>query len=294
MIDTTVIGSYPVRLSGARHAKAYFEGAPNEAPSESLRQALQAQIKAKVDIVSDGQTSGDFVNIFARNFSGLVIQTRPVVLSDIEYLRPSTANDQKAAKELLPAGVRLKGIITGPYTMAKSSINRHYKSLKELSFAYAEGLAKEAQALDDIVDFIQIDEPFFSVDYPDYGGELVAKVLAQTKSQSMLHICGDVSRIFERLVEYNVDYLEHEFAANPRLWDIVKEIDFKQRLGVGVVRSDVNRAETIQQIESRMRTALNHKDEGQLMFNPDCGLRNLDIEVAQAKLRNMVLARDRL
>ena len=56
----------------------------------------------------------------------------------------------------------------------------------------------------------------------------------------------------------------------------------------------VNKAETAKEIEGRMRAAFQHVDASKLMFNPDCGMRNLDVEVAQEKLANMVTARNRL
>ncbi len=294
MIPTTVIGSFPVRLDGGRYARAYFDGAPADAPSESLRLAVEAQAEAGVDIVSDGQTRGDFVRIFAAAFRGVVLEDRPVVVGELEYAGSGLAADLEAARRIIPEGVMLKGIVTGPYTLAKASEDRHYGSVEDLAYAYAAGLAREAEALGAVADYVQVDEPFFSVDFPEYGRRLVEEVLSQVDCPTMLHVCGDVSGIFERLVEYKVDFLEHEFAANPRLWDAVGDVDFRQTLGVGVVRSDENRAESVKEIAGRMATALGHKDAGGLMFNPDCGLRNLDPEVAMAKLRNMVAAREGL
>jgi len=292
MIETTVIGSYPVTLDGAKYAKAYFEDGKSNAPEESIRQAVSKQVEAGIDIVSDGQTRGNFVNIFARNFRGALIQSRPIVIGELEYGKPATVDDLRLVRKLIPKKTKLKGIITGPYTMARNSENRHYGSVKELAFAYAEGLAKEASALDAVVDYIQVDEPYFSVDYPEYGRELTEKVFGTVKAPRMLHVCGDVSKVFSRLVEYKVDFLEHEFAANPGLWDALKGVDYKQRLGVGVVRSDDNKVEPVEEIASRMRTALKRLPAERLLFNPDCGLRNLDPDKAYAKLKNMVKARD--
>lgn len=292
MIPTTVIGSYPVRLDGTEYAKAYFGEVEVHAVEDAIEQAVEKQVDAGIDIVSDGQTRGNFVNIYARNFRGVVIQDRPVVLDEMEYMGPSTVDDQMRARELLPDGVQLKGIITGPYTMAKNSVDRHYGSVEELAYAYADGLAVEAEALDDIVDYVQVDEPFFSVDYPEYGGELLEKVLGGVKKPRMLHVCGDVSHVFGKFTEFNVDVLEHEFAANPQLWDTVKEVDFDQKLGVGVVRSDLNDVESVEEIEARMKNAVDHVDADKLLFNPDCGLRNLSPEAAFNKLKNMVAARD--
>ncbi|MBD3387636.1 MAG: hypothetical protein GF416_01180 [Candidatus Altiarchaeales archaeon] len=294
MIPTTVIGSYPIRLDGVKYAKAYHEGAKADAVGESLSKAVEEQVAAGLDIISDGQTRGDFINIFARNFSGVVIQTRPTVLKEIEYSRLSTIDDQRKVRELVPEGVEVKGIITGPYTMAKSSVNRYYDSIEDLAFSYARGLAKEAEELDGIVDYVQVDEPFYSVDYPEYGRKLTETVLKGVKKPRMLHVCGDVSEIFKELAGFKVEVLEHEFAANPQLWETVKDVKFKQKLGVGVVRSDLNRAETVEEIEERMNVALEHMDASRLFFSPDCGLRNLDPQVAYKKLENMVSARDRL
>ncbi len=291
-IPTTVIGSYPVRLDGAKYAKAYFADSKADASSESIELAVSAQADAGIDIVSDGQTRGDFINIYARNFKGVAMQERPIVYSKLEYTPGSQAEDLKSAKGFLPKGVKIKGIITGPYTMAKGSVDRHYQSIEKLSYAYAEGLALEAKQMAKVADFIQIDEPFFSVDYPKYGRELVEMVFAGVKKKSMLHVCGDVSKIFPKLAEYKVDYLLHEFAANPGLWDVVSKAEFGQRLGVGVVRSDINKVETVAETASRMRKAIDYIEPKRLVFNPDCGLRNLDPEVAYGKLKNMVSARD--
>ncbi|MFH0861394.1 MAG: hypothetical protein V1875_00045 [Candidatus Altiarchaeota archaeon] len=293
MIPTTVIGSYPVRLDGAKYAKSYFFGEGFDASSESLGQAVEAQVDAGIEIVSDGQTSGDFIKIFAKRFRGVVIQSRPVVVGSVEYAGFASVDAQKAVRQLLPGGRQLKGIITGPYTLAKGSENRHYRGVEDLAYAYAEGLAKEASALDDVVDFVQIDEPFFSVDYPEYGRKLIEQVLRGVSKPRMLHVCGDVSTIFGKLVEYKVEYLEHEFAANPGLWETVKDVDFDQTLGVGVVRSDINKAETVDVILARMNVALAFREPNRLMFNPDCGMRNLDPQVAKTKLKNMVKARDK-
>jgi 5-methyltetrahydropteroyltriglutamate--homocysteine methyltransferase len=293
-IPTTVIGSYPVRLEGAKYAKAYFQGGTSDAVNDSLVEAVESQVKAGIDIVSDGQTRSEFLALYARCFSGVAIQSRPVVYSSIEYIGGENISDQEKAKKLLPEKVKLKGIITGPYTLAKSSVDRHYKSVEKLSRAFAEGLSQEAAKMSTTVDYIQLDEPFLSVDYPEYAQSLVESVFASVKVPKMLHICGDVSGIFPNLAEYKVDYLEHEFAANPRLWDTVSEYSFKQKIGAGVVRSDVNLAESVDEIASNMRIALGHLPSERLVFNPDCGMRNLDPDVAFQKLNNLTCARERV
>ncbi len=294
MIQTTVIGSYPSRLDGKAYAKAYHMSEPQDAGDETMRAAVTDIVGAGIDIVADGQTRSDFISLFARCFSGIVMQGRPVVIDEIEYVRQATIADQKAVRKMLPKDMLLKGIVTGPYTIAKNSQDRRYKDLQELSFAYARGLAKEVEALSDICDFVQVDEPYFSVDLPEYAKDLVGKVMGKAKVPKMLHVCGDVSDQFASFVEFPVDYLEHEFAASPGIWDVACEIDFAQTLGVGVARSDINEIDTVDVICERMKQAMDNRDPKKLMFNPDCGLRNLDVDVARAKLENIVTARNSL
>jgi len=294
MIPVTVIGSYPTRLDGEKYARAYFRDESVNAVREGIEQAVQKQLTAGVDIISDGQCRGDFISLFARNFKGVLMQTKPVVVSEIEYMGASTVQDQGIVKSIAGDRAKVKGIITGPYTLAKSCRNRHYEGVEDLAYAFAKGLSREAKELDSVVDFIQVDEPFYSVEYPEYGRDLLGKVFSEVSKPKMLHVCGDVSDIFDDLTEFDVDYLEHEFAANPHLWESVSEIDFRQTLGVGVVRSDVDKVESIDELKDRMSEALKHVDEDKLMFNPDCGLRNLSPDVAFNKLRNMVAARNLL
>ena len=59
-------------------------------------------------------------------------------------------------------------------------------------------------------------------------------------------------------------------------------------LGVlGIARS---RIETVNEIESRLRAALEHLDKDRLMAAPDCGLGILPQDILAQKLANMVAA----
>ena len=292
-IQTTVIGSYPASLDAAEHARRYFGSDLKDPARDMIRQAVEKQIEAGIDIISDGQTRGDFVKIFAEKFRGVVVERRTVVISEIEYTRPVSVDDINYTKKLAGKRAQIKGIITGPFTLAKSCENRHYKNLRELAFAFAEALNREARALEPHVAMLQIDEPFYSVDYPKYARETIAIVRKGIKKSVGLHACGDVAGIFQKLVEFPVDVLHHEFAANPRLLSVVSEIKFKQKIGFGCVRSDSERVEEVKDIAANIRKAIDALGAEKIILNPDCGLRNLPQEAAFKKLRNMVKARDK-
>jgi len=289
---TSVIGSYPTLLDSGKYARAYAQGDVIEASDELISYAVNAQVDAGIDVVSDGQTRTDFITLFARNFKGILIQSRPIVVDELEYKLPLTDADQAFVRKIIPEEKKIKGIVTGPYTLARYSSDRFYGSIEKLAFAYAKGLNQEVRALNPIVEFIQVDEPEFSIDYPEYAGDLINTVFEGVDKTRMLHSCGDVSDVFKDLVELNVDVLEHEFAANPHLLDTVKDIDFSQKLGYGCVRSDTLDVEPVSEVKDRIKNALKVFDKDRIMLNPDCGLRNLPPDIAYSKLGNMVQARD--
>jgi 5-methyltetrahydropteroyltriglutamate--homocysteine methyltransferase len=289
-LPTTVVGSYPAAPAGAALLRYCREGVDPYA--ESLEQAVEAQLSAGIHLVSDGQTRNDMVRLFATRLSGIRMRSRPVIMGEIAFKSPITVNDQRMARRAIGGRAMLKGIITGPFTLARSCADEHYGSEERAAMAFAEALNCEAKALSAEVDLIQLDEPFFSVEMPEYAGSLVSAVLSGVDLPKALHVCGDVGRIFADLVELPVDVLDHEFAAHPDLLDMVADIDFCQKLGYGCVRSDVNAVESIAEISERIKKGVESFGHRRLLLDPDCGLRHLSPEVAKAKLENMVKARD--
>jgi methionine synthase II (cobalamin-independent) len=63
---------------------------------------------------------------------------------------------------------------------------------------------------------------------------------------------------------------------------------------LGVVTIASSRIESIDDIEQRLRLALQHIDSSRLLAAPDCGLMMLGRELAMAKLHNMCAAAARI
>ena len=309
-LETTVIGSYPAWPDRKQLMRSYQSfmggGIERDTNSESsdvyadtidpylkcLQEAVEAQVKAGIDTVSDGQTRDGMVELFVKNLGGTRLHGRAKILGDVEHIKPITLGDLEYARGLLPPQRRLKGLITGPYTLACSCRDEHYNSTQDAVFDIAEALNKEARAIQDVVDVIHVDEPFFTDDYPEYGKSALDKVFEGVEVETFLHVCGDVSRIFTDLAEYKVDVLAHEFANNPLLLDTVKEYDFPQRLCYGSVRSDSEEVETVESIISHVSRALEFFSQEKLLLSPDCGLRHQTPATAYRKLHNLALARN--
>ncbi len=284
---TTVVGSFPSSPSKTSLSKSYFTD--TDPYFESLKNAVLTQVDTGLELISDGQTRGGMVEIFARGLKGYRIKDKIEIISDIKFLSPITLEDQKSAKNIIPDDIGLKGIITGPFTMVKSAENKHYRSEKDAVLDTAEALKNEAEKLAEVCDVVQIDEPFLSTEFPDYAKECVETVL-DIDATTALHICGNVNPFVEEVIEIDVDILDHEFADNPSLYEVYEDTDFNQRMSVGVVTTNP-RVESIDEIKERIQRAYNTFGS-RCMIDPDCGLKDIGFESAKSKLENMVQARD--
>jgi 5-methyltetrahydropteroyltriglutamate--homocysteine methyltransferase len=240
--------------------------------------------------VSDGQTRDPFIQLFTRKLQGCRIRDRTEIVGHVEYNGPITVQDQKYAKQLLPKKTGLVGVLTGPYTLTKSSVDFFYHDEKELCFDFAAALRNEAKLLQKHVDLISIDEPFFSNELPEYAKDLIGIITNSLSCPTRLHVCGDVSRIIPQLIEMPVDILSHEFKASPHLLDFFREYSCAKKMCIGAVRSDDVRVESIEEIVTHIKKTIAIFGENVVQIAPDCGQRLLPRETAFHKLQNLTVA----
>ncbi len=285
---TTTVGSFPALPSKKEFMDAYPRG-PD--PFETcIREAVNAQLDAGIELVTDGQTRNVMIRLYASKLRGFRIRERISIVDDIAYRGNITVADQKYLRTIIPEDTGVKGVITGPVTLVNSVENTHYNDTYEAVMDAANALGREAAALAEVCDVIQLDEPFLSVEYPEFASETVERVFCDIDVPTSLHVCGDVSSIARELVELPVDILDHEFAANPQLFDVYDDIDHRKRMAVGVVTTDSG-LESMDTILGRIRKAYDTFGTG-CMIDPDCGLRMLTPEIAVKKLEYMVRARN--
>jgi 5-methyltetrahydropteroyltriglutamate--homocysteine methyltransferase len=285
---TTVVGSYPtgIKIQSEDDVK------------KAIEIAVADQEKAGVSIISDGQVRTDMVGIFAMNMRGYRKEgDRYKVVGRIEIPdKPATVSDYLFAKKLAKA--RVKGIVTGPTTMAKTSLvdkSSPYKSNSdpELIYDLAYAQAAEARALAQAgADVIQIDEPFFSVDADLEVGVKAVNIVARNIETPAMHVCGDVRPIFKKLLDANVTILDHEFAVSKNLDVMDKGLieSHGKIIGFGCVDTTTDKVETVDQIEKTIRAGIEKVGKKNMWVDPDCGMRMRTREVAYQKLANMVEA----
>ena len=300
---TTVVGSYPVVkkeetfLDKVKKAFGLYDEY-----KYAIERAVKDQVKAGIDIISDGQVRGDMVEIFTNNMYGFDGKR---VIGKVEFIKPITLKDilyaKSIAKKLNP-NVEVKGIITGPCTIASSvRVESYYSDNKDENLIYdiAKALRREVEAIKDHVPIIQIDEPILSTGLYDFdvAKKAIDIIVDGLNVKFAMHVCGDVYNIIDELNKFNVDILDHEFASNRKNLEILESIE--KKVGFGCINTKVKKVESVEEIKGLIEESieilknnekLNKNLSENILIDPDCGMRLLPIDVAFNKLKNMVEA----
>lgn len=284
LLPTTVVGSYPpVEGRGLRSLLDRHRTA--------LETAVADQLRAGVEIISDGQVRADMVSAFAEQLPG--IREGRIVGRIEPPAHAITVEDVRYARSKTPY---VKGILTGPTTLAHALHldTRVYRNKEEVALDLARVLAAEARALAEAgACMIQIDEPILSTGAadPEAAAEAVGLVARGHPVPVALHVCGPIAGMIDALLRYPVEILDLEFAGHPGNLEVLgpRELGAK-RIGLGVVVSSSDEVETVECIRARVERGVEVFGPERLLVDPDCGLRMRSREAAFAKLSHMVEA----
>jgi 5-methyltetrahydropteroyltriglutamate--homocysteine methyltransferase len=281
VLATTVVGSYPVVKGGG--VFSLFDPL-----RPAVETAVNDQIAAGIDIISDGQVRGDMIGLFASHLPG--IRDQEVIGKVQPAAGPITVGDTKLAITKAP---KVKGIITGPSTLAHGLhiSTPMYRSKEELIPDIAVALLAEARALEAAgVALIQLDEPIFSTGIADLavGRQAIDLITTGLRTPVCMHVCGNLGNVIDELLKFNVNVFDFEFANNPANLDLLSRRDLTGRmLGFGCVDSSTDRIESTAEIKKRIEKGVEIFDPKILLIDPDCGLRMRTREAAYAKLKYM-------
>jgi 5-methyltetrahydropteroyltriglutamate--homocysteine methyltransferase len=312
---TTVVGSYP-KLPPAQEAlrKARKGEIGDEEFRKLVREAIRGvvedQIRAGVDIISDGEQSReDMVVYFAERLRGYapgewvrifdnVYFRKPIMTSRVEWVKPMIIDDWLYAGSI-SGGRPVKVIITGPYTMLEWSFDLHYGDRREAIMDLARVIRREIdEALSRGAEYIQVDEPALSTrplrEEAELAKEALEIVFKGVSAKRIVHICfGRIEKILPYLLDYPVDQFDFEFKNSDfRLLPYLKEYGYDKELGYGVIDVHSLQIESVDEIKEAIDRLMKLDIIGpeKVYIDPDCGLKRLPREVARKKLENMVKA----
>ncbi len=316
---TTVVGSYPAFSS---QPSSIWEKISSylgnyDSYQSALKLAVEDQVKAGVDLISDGQVRGNMLEVFARELPGMMVRDGvPLIMGKIKPAPYSIgASDLnmalKIAKKLssdfknnsqIITGDKfrdnfkgIKGIITGPTTLALSSkiegfYNKNERDKAIIDLAWA--LKKEAEHLQNAgASVIQIDEPFLSTGIADIktAKKAVEIIISDLTQPTSMHVCGSISEILDEILRFKVNIIDFEFAGQKQNLEALENIDLnKKKIGLGCIDTKTDAVESKEQVADIIKKGINLVGEENLLADPDCGLRLRSREAAYSKLKVMV------
>ncbi len=324
-LPTTVIGSWAFPgwyakfcEDVARHPELFGPDDREEARRDAVRLAVNDQMEAGADIVSDGEMSRVDFNLGFYDF-----------LEGIERLPQarhwgSPAHDQrdryvavqplKASRGLgiLAEHERLRSItkapvkmpVPGPFTLAGCIQGGSvYPSREQVARALVPFVNKEMKDLVSAgADFIGLDEPSFAChpQSPELFLDIIGKTVAGVDAKISMHVCFGNYRgravgmrtyapILEHLSRAPVQQLALEFA-NREMAEVELLITIPAPMEVAVGLVDVKNTwiEPPEFIAERLRTVLRYIEPERVHVTPDCGFSQTARHIARRKLAALV------
>jgi len=212
---------------------------------------------------------------------------------DLTEGKRQSLSDQ-SVKVLRGLAKPVKAVLTGPYTLARLSVDQHYGSVEGLALAFAEALNQEAKALQAAgASLIQFNEPAIlqhKDDFPDFAN--VCRHLADglTAETALYLYFGDVDGIYPQILDLPFALIGLDFCTGARNEQVLHRSPFTKKLGLGIVDARNTRLESPEQILERIRALSAGLPPDHIHVSPNMGLEFLPREVAQEKLRRLAQA----
>ncbi|MGH7484502.1 MAG: methylcobamide--CoM methyltransferase, partial [bacterium] len=218
----TIVGSYPKIPNKPRPAKlrnAINKFDRGELSADDIRriedevtiEVIHEQAEAGLDLVTDGQVrwqdeqtylmqslAGVSISGLIRWFDTNMYYRQPVIEGAVAWRAPITTGDYSFAVK--NSAKPVKAVLTGPYTLARLSVDKHYNSPAAAAMALAEALNQEAKALQQAgATFIQFNEPAitqYKDDYNDFAGVCKRLVDGLSAETALYLYFGDAEGIY--------------------------------------------------------------------------------------------------
>jgi len=328
LLPTTVVGSYPqpdwlidrenlakrtpprVRAHEVwRIPQPWLEQAQDDATIV----AIHEMESAGVDIISDGEMRRESYSNRLANALGGIDRERPgsaitrsgrtdvvpLVSGPIRRLAPVEVRDLAFLRAHTTRKVKIT--LPGPFTMTQQAENAHYPDQESLAMAYAAAVNEEIKDLFAVgADVVQIDEPYMQA-RPElarqYGLAALNRALEGVSGTTAVHLCFGYAYIMKdkptgysflpELERCLADQVSIE-AAQPKLdLSILRELPSKTII-LGVLDLNDPAVESAATVAARIRAALEFVAPERLVVAPDCGMKYILRDIAQAKLKAMV------
>lgn len=295
----------------------------------ATKEVVNVQKDCGVDVVTDGEVRREnYIHYLCRFIEGIDFQNLtdtscrngayitqlPTVRSKVSWRGPlNVAAEWRKAQAV--SDVPVKYTLPGPMTIIGTLCNKFYTDERDLAADLAEIINFHARALAKVgCKSIQVDEPLFARQPQkalDWGIALLEKCFegVETDCEKVVHICcgypgfldqkdyqkADPSAYFQLAEAIDSSCINAVSIEDAHCHNDLSLLDkFKQtKVILGVVTVASSHIESVEEIEKRLKQALQHIDEERLVVAPDCGLAFLPMPILKNKLTNMCIAAGR-
>lgn len=266
--------------------------------------ALQEQVEAGLDVVTDGQIrwydpishlagklAGVRINGLLRLFDTNFYFRQPVVSAQPQRTKPLVVEEFRFAQAKSPRPV--KAVLTGPYTLARYSIEeRNGGGFARLFEGYTAALAAEVAALAGAgAPLIQLEEPALLRHPGDFSlVEQGVAALASRQGAAQLALVvhfGDPAPVYDQLQTLPVEILGLDFTYNPDLVRIVATRGAARVLALGLVDGRNTKLEEVSSLVRHLEQIAEGTRASRAYLTPSCGLEYLPRDRAQLKLKHL-------
>jgi 5-methyltetrahydropteroyltriglutamate--homocysteine methyltransferase len=325
LIPATVIGSWSFPgwyakfcEDVARHPERFGADDRDEAVRDAVRLAVDDQVRAGADLITDGEMQRvDFNLGFYGRLGGLTPLPParrwgpPAHDQRSRYLcsAPVTApgglglvEEYQRLRALTDAPVKVP--VPGPFTLAGCLQGGEvYRDRWAITEALLPIVNREMKALAAAgVEFLQLDEPSFACrpDHPEEFLDLIGRTVDGVGAAVSLHMCFGNYRgravghrsyrpLFPHLARARVQQLALEFASREMAEiELAREIKPPMGLAAGLVDVKNTWVEPPELVAERLRLVLRHIDAERVHVTPDCGFSQTARFIATRKLADMV------
>ena len=281
---TTVVGSFGIDLKEPETLGEKIKSSIGlyDPYKIAIEEAVKLQLDCGIDIIGDGQPRGDMVGSFVKHIPGfsyemnssvIVSKIRApqvdIMIKDLKFalnvLKKEIKDRNMSEDEASKKGVKL--MLTGPSTIVHSS------RLESFGAKY-----------------VQIDEPFLSTGMVDLkvAKEAIGILTDGIEMPMGMHVCGNLDGCFKDIAKFPIDILDCEFAGNNVNIGILEanaDLLKGKKLGFGCVDSAVNAVDDKEEVKALVERGIAAVGKENMLLDPDCGLRKVDIPIAKEKLR---------
>ncbi len=325
LLPATVIGSWAFPGwyakfcdDAARQPDLFGPDDLDEAVRDAVRLAVDDQLKAGADLITDGEMRRVDFNLgfydYLHGLKPLPVARRwgpPAHDQRSRYLcvAPLTAprglglvEEYRRLRTVTDAPVKVP--VPGPYTLAGCVQGGDvYRDRREVTEALLPVVNREMKDLvKEGVTFLQLDEPSFAChpDRPDEFLDVIARTVEGVGAFVSMHLCFGNYRgravghrsyrpLFPHLARAAVGQLALEFASREMAEiELAREIRAPMGLAVGLVDVKNTWVEPPELVAERLRLVLKYIDPERVHVTPDCGFSQTARYIACRKLGSLV------